>query len=143
MFHVLSNPLPIVSCITERENVQKQHRDVRILTQSPNLLLPGALLIVPLVDILLILLQLLLLRFKQSTENGLPCITLGSPFEGPPREAPTRSRSPRVPRDACFPRWFAWVLRATRSVLTAAAALFAADPAREAGMGTEYHIGGV
>lgn len=126
VFHVLSNSFSIVSRITERENVQKQHGNIRILTESPDFLFPRSFLIVSLVNLLLVVFQLLLLNFKQSSEHMFPCTTLGNPFEGSPRELPIRSRWLPIQRAACFPRWFVWVLRAIQSVLTAVASLSAA-----------------
>lgn len=126
VFHVFSNSLSIVSRITECENVQEQHGNIRILTESPDLLFPRPFLIVSLVNLLLVVFQLLLLYFKQSSEHMLPCTTLGNPFEDSPEELPIRSRWLPIRRVACFPRWFVWALRAIQSVLAAVASLSAA-----------------
>lgn len=67
VLHVFANSLLIIPCIEECQDVQSKHRYVGILSQTTDLLLPRSLLVIPLVDVFLVLLQLMFLQLKQST----------------------------------------------------------------------------
>lgn len=71
VLHIFANSLLIIPCIEECQDVQSEHRYVGILSQTTDLLLPRSLLVIPLVDVFLVLLQLTFLQLKQPIVDEL------------------------------------------------------------------------